>query len=398
MTDSITLSDIHEARSRFKGRVVSTPLILSDSFTRLSGREVWLKAECLQRTGSFKIRGATNVLSRLEGRPVVAGSAGNHAQGVALAASWAGSPCTVFMPETAPIPKVNATREYGADVRFRGTSLAEAVQAALEFSGETGARFVHPYDDPLIVAGQASLGLEIVERLPDVGTVVVPTGGGGLLAGVALAVKSLRPQARLIGVEIDVAPTYVESRRSGHPVRIEPQPSLADGINVTVPSELVFGIVERLVDDLVVVDDTQTVSALTLVLERAKLAVEPAGVVAVAALLEGLIPEDAPDPIVLVLSGGNIDLLLLGKYVRHGLEAAGRYAEVKVWVPDQPGRLARVLGLIAAEGGNIVAVDHHREGFGLPFGAVEIAIAIESRGPEATERIREALAPYAPAG
>ncbi|MFO7547303.1 MAG: threonine ammonia-lyase [Acidimicrobiia bacterium] len=388
------IEDIRAARDRFDDRVFTTPLSRSHSFSRITAREVWLKAECLQRAGSFKIRGALNVVSRLAGEPVVAASAGNHAQGVALAAAFAGSPCTVFMPETAPIPKVNATREYGAEIRLTGTSLAEAVSAALDHSDTTGDRFIHPYDDPLIVAGQGTLGLEIVEQLPEVGTVIIPTGGGGLLAGTALAVKSLRPQAHVIGVEIDVAPTYLESRRAGRPVTVPVRPTLADGINVTVASELVFEMVEALVDDFVTVTDAQTTAALTLVLERAKLTTEPAGVVGVAALLEGLIPAGVPEPIVVVLSGGNIDLLLLGKYVRHGLEGSGRYAELRVRVPDQPGRLAGVLETIAGEGGNVVEVDHHREGFGLPFGTVEISIAFEAGGPEHTDRIRQALAEF----
>lgn len=393
MTSRPSPSDIDEARRLLTGHVVETPLTRSHSFSRLSGRDVWLKAECLQRTGSFKIRGATNVVGRLGGAPVVAASAGNHAQGVALAAASFGSPCTVFMPETAPIPKVKATRDYGAVVRFAGTSLAEAVAAASAFAATTGATFVHPYDDPLILAGQGTLGLELAEQLPEMGTVVIPTGGGGLLAGVALALQAHRPGVRIFGVHSDAAPTYRESRRRGRPVNVPRRFTVADGINVTEASELVFGIVEELVTDFLVVDDTQTTASLTLALERAKLVVEPAGVVGLAALLEGLIPVDAPDPIVVVLSGGNIDLLVLGRYIRAGLEAAGRYAELRVRVPDEPGHLARVLDEIGALGGNVVDVEHHREGFSLPFGQVEILLAIETRGPEHTARIVETLAP-----
>lgn len=393
---AITLDDILDARRRFTDRVLTTPLAHSHSFSRLTGRDVWLKAECLQRTGSFKIRGATNVVSRLGGRPVVAASAGNHAQGVALAASWSGSRCTVFMPENAPIPKVKATQDYGAEVRLVGSSLADAVEAAHAFADSEGARFVHPYDDPQVVAGQGTLGLEIVEQCPQVGTVVVPTGGGGLLAGTAAAIKAHRPRVRMIGVEIDTAATYLESRRSGRPVAVSPRATVADGINVTQPSQLVFDMLQELVDDLVVVDDAQTTSALTLILERSKLMVEPAGAVGVAALLEKLIPADAPDPVVVVLSGGNIDLLLLGKVVRHGLEASGRYADFRVWIPDQPGQLVTILQAIAAEGGNVVQVEHHREGFGLPFGTVEVMVSVETRGPEHTRKIAAALQPFEP--
>lgn len=395
-SEMITIDDIEEARLRFEGRVTTTPLVYSDSFSRISGREVYLKAECMQRAGSFKIRGALNVLSRLEGHPVVAASAGNHAQGVALAAAFSGSPCTVFMPRSAPIPKVTATQDYGATVRLEGSSLADAVEVAQAHAEETGARFVHPYDDPLIIAGQASMGLEVVEQLPQVGTVVVPTGGGGLLAGTALAVHSMSPDVRMVGVEIEAAAVYAASRKEGRLVTDYPRgrPTLADGIAVSVPSELVWEILEDHVGDMVVVDDDQATSALTLVLERSKLLVEAAGAVGVAALLEGLIPTDAPDPVCLVLSGGNIDLLFLGKAVGHGLERGGRFARFKVVVDDQPGSLARVLGLIAERRANVVQVDHHREGWGLPFGQVEIEISVETRDAEHAAALEEALADY----
>jgi threonine dehydratase len=392
----ITLSDIEEARARFEGHVSETPLVWSQSFSRITGRDVHLKAECMQRAGSFKIRGALNVLTRLEGRPVVAASAGNHAQGVALAASFTGSPCTLFMPETAPIPKIKATEDYGADVRLVGISLADAVEAAIEYSESSGAHFVHPYDDPLIVAGQGTLGLEVLEQLPEVGTVVIPTGGGGLLAGTALALKTLRPSVKVIGVEIEAAAVYSESRRLGTLVTDFPRglPTVADGIAVSVPSELVWEIVETHVDDLVVVNDAETTSALAYVLDRSKIMVEPAGAVGVAALMEKRIPDDAPDPICIVLSGGNIDLMLLGKAVRHGLEASGRFAEYTVLVPDQPGNLASVLQTIAGEGGNVLLVEHHREGFGLPFGWVEIEISVETRDADHAARIATALEAY----
>jgi threonine dehydratase len=392
----ITLSDIEEARARFEGHVSETPLVWSQSFSRITGRDVHLKAECMQRAGSFKIRGALNVLTRLEGRPVVAASAGNHAQGVALAASFTGSPCTLFMPETAPIPKIKATQEYGADVRLVGVSLADAVEAAEEHSAASGAHFVHPYDDPLIVAGQGTLGLEILEQLPEVGTVVIPTGGGGLLAGTALALKTLRPAVKVIGVEIEAAAVYAESRKRGTLVKDFPRglPTVADGIAVSVPSDVVWEIIETHVDDVVVVNDAETTSALAYILDRSKIMVEPAGAVGVAALMEKRIPDDAPDPICIVLSGGNIDLMLLGKAVRHGLEASGRFAEYTVLVPDQPGNLASVLQTIAGEGGNVLLVEHHREGFGLPFGWVEIEISVETRDPDHAARIEAALEPY----
>jgi threonine dehydratase len=389
-----TLEDVYLARSRFEGRVLETPFWLSHSFSHLTGREIWLKAECLQRAGSFKIRGALNMLTQIAPGPVVAASAGNHAQGVALAATFTNRHCTVFMPRGAAIPKIEATRDYGAEVELVGSNLEESVEAALAFSGETRARFVHPYDDPAIIAGQGTVGLELLEQLPRLGTVVVPTGGGGLLAGVALTVKAVRPEVKVVGVEIAAAPTYRESRKAGRPVPVPPSVSLADGINVSQPSELVFTMIEGLVDDLLVVDDDQTTSALTLLLERSKLMVEPAGAVAVAAALEGLIPGDAPEPIGLILSGGNIDLLLLGKVVRRGLETAGRYGDFQVRVPDQPGHLMRVLEAIAAEGGNVVDIEHHRHGSELAFGTVQIDISVETRGPDHTDRLRQILSSW----
>jgi threonine dehydratase len=392
----IDIDDVGKARSRFEGRVNTTPMLRSNSFSQMSGREVYLKAECMQRAGSFKIRGALNVLSRLGGAPVVAASAGNHAQGVALAARFSGSPCTVFMPQSAAIPKIKATQDYGATVKLKGRSLADAVESARHFAEKTGARFIHPYDDELIIAGQATVGLEIVEQLPDVGTVVVPTGGGGLLAGTSLSVKSARPGAAVIGVEIEAASVYAESRRRGELVTDFPRgvPTVADGIAVAVPSELVWDMIGEYVDSLLVVDDDQTTAALTLILERSKLVVEPAGAVGVAALLEKLIPDTAPDPICIILSGGNIDLLFLGKAVRHGMQASGRFAKFTVLVPDQPGSLARILTSIARSGGNVVQVDHHREGFTLPFGKVEIEISVETRDADHAARIRKALAAY----
>lgn len=392
----ITIKDIEEARTRFDGNVTETPMVWSQSFSRISGRDVYLKAECMQRAGSFKIRGALNVLTRLDGKPVVAASAGNHAQGVALAAAFTGSPCTLFMPETAPIPKIKATEDYGADVRLVGLSLADAVEAAQEFSSATGAHFVHPYDDPLVIAGQGTLGLEILEQLPEVGTVVIPTGGGGLLAGTALAMKSMLPSVKVIGVEIEPASVYAESRKRGELVRDFPRglPTVADGIAVSVPSDLVWEIAAKHVDHILVVNDAQTTAALAYVLDRSKIVVEAAGAVGVAALMEKLLPDDAPDPICIVLSGGNIDLMLLGKAVRHGLEASGRFAKYRVLVPDQPGNLASVLQVIAGQGGNVLLVEHHREGFGLPFGRVEIEISVETKDADHAARISESLEPF----
>lgn len=388
----ITIEDIRAAAARIGDAVTLTPLLPSPSFSRLTGHTVYLRAENLQRTGSFKIRGATNVIAQLSdpAAGVVAGSAGNHAQGVALAAQNAGVPATIFMPTTAPIPKVEATRGYGADVQLVGDNIQTAVEAAQTFAAETGARFIHPYDDPDIIAGQGTLGLELLGQLPDPGTVVVPVGGGGLITGVGIAIKTLHPSTRLIGVEIESVAPYQASLKAGQPVPVAFQPTVADGIAVPQPSELVFEHFVDVVDEVVTVDDRAAARAVMLLLERGKLVVEGAGAVGAAALLEGILG-DVPDPVVIVLSGGNIDPLLVGKVLRYGLEAAGRYAWYRVLIPDTPGQLAMVLETIAAHGGNVLTVNHRREGAGLPFGSTELGIAVETAGPDVTQAIRAAL-------
>ncbi|NIA25607.1 MAG: threonine ammonia-lyase [Gammaproteobacteria bacterium] len=390
----LTIEDILAARERQRGSVITTPLLHSASFSRMASRDVWLKAENLQRTGSFKIRGASNVIGQLAADTgVVAGSAGNHAQGVALAAQMARIPATIFMPRSAAIPKVEATRSYGAEVRLGGEDIQAAVEAARRFADETGALFIHPFDDPGIIAGQGTLGLEILEQLPDAATVVVPVGGGGLISGTGIAIKTLRPDTRIIGVEIESVAPYLASRKHGSPVSVPYHPTVADGIAVPVPSPLAFAHIEKVVDDIVTVDDRAAARAVMLLLERAKLVVEGAGSVGVAALVEGALP-DTPDPCVIVLSGGNIDPLLVGKVLRYGLEAAGRYAWFRVLIPDVPGQLATVLNLIADLGANVLTVNHRREGAGLPFGTTELGIAVETVSVEQTERLRESLQAY----
>jgi threonine dehydratase len=390
----ITIDDITAARDRISGSALLTPLLHSASFSRMSGRDVWLKAENLQRTGSFKIRGASNAIARLKGtNGVVAGSAGNHAQGVALAAQLAGISATIFMPSSAAIPKVEATRSYGADVRLGGDDIQAAVEAARRFAAETGARFIHPFDDADIIAGQGTLGLEVVEQLPEVGTIVVPIGGGGLISGTAVAAKALRPSVRVVGVEIEAVAPYLASRGRDAPVSVPYHPTVADGIAVPVPSTLAFAHIERYVDDILTVDDRAAAHSVMLLLERAKLVVEGAGSVGVAALVEGSLL-DTPDPIVIVLSGGNIDPLLVGKVLRYGLEVAGRYAWFRVLIPDVPGQLAAILDLIAGLGANVLTVNHRREGAGLPFGTTELGIAVETVSAEQADELREALKSY----
>lgn len=388
----ITIDDIRAAANRIGDAATRTPLLPSPSFSRLTGHTVYLKTENLQRTGSFKIRGATNVIAQLDNPSagVVAGSAGNHAQGVALAAQNAGVPATIFMPATAPIPKIEATRSYGAEVRLVGDNIQAAVDGAKAFAAETGARFIHPYDDPDIIAGQGTVGIELLDQLPDPGTVVIPVGGGGLITGVGIAIEALHPSTRLVGVEVESVAPYLASLEAGRPMSVPFQATVADGIAVPQPSTLVFEHLVDVVDEIVTVDDRAAAQAVMLLLERAKLVVEGAGAVGAAALLEGVLG-DVPDPVVIVLSGGNIDPLLVGKVLRYGLEAAGRYAWYRVLIPDTPGRLAAVLATIAAHGGNVLTVNHRREGAGLPFGSTELGIAVETAGPEQAEAIRRAL-------
>jgi threonine dehydratase len=392
----IELQDIQAAEERIRGVVLETPTLPSTSFSRLAGCEVLLKAENLQRTGSFKIRGALNAISRLspesQSLGVVAASAGNHAQGVALAAAELGIESTVFMPENAAIPKVSATVEYGANVELGGANLAEATDLGLAFAKQTGATMIHPYDDPDIIAGQGTLGLELLRQVPDVDTVVIPLGGGGLLSGSAVAIKALRPQTRIIGVHAEAVPTYIEARRTGTPKQIEAAPTVADGIAVSRPAQICFEAIEEHVDDLVAVSDAQITESVALLLERAKYLVEPSGAAAVAAILNGVAP--CRGRTVAVLSGGNVDLLLLDSVVRHGLEERGRFASLSVVVPDEPGHLANVLARVGGLGGNVLTVEHHREGTRLEFGTVKIKLSIQTRSHAHFEQILASLGEY----
>ena len=394
MEAEITIDAVREARRRVARAALVTPVMPSTSFSQLAGRDVWLKAENLQRTCSFKIRGALNAIGLLPPEAatagVVAASAGNHAQGVALAAAEYGLAATVIMPVTAALPKIEATRSYGAEVRLAGEDLGAAVDVALEFAADTGATFVHPYDDPDIVAGQGTLGLELLEQLPDAGTVVIPVGGGGLISGVAIALKEHNPSVRIVGVQSAAVSPYVAARRTGRPDAVSPSPTVADGIAVARPAHLCFEVIERLVDDLIVVDDARASEAVALLLERAKLLVEPSGAVTVSAILADQVGAGS-GPVVAVLSGGNIDLLLLDSLVRHGLEARGRYSVLRIRVPDQPGRLADALNRLGERGANILSVDHHREGVGLPLGMVEIRLAMETRGTTHFDEILASL-------
>ncbi|TIC81794.1 threonine ammonia-lyase [Nocardioides sp. GY 10127] len=395
MSLPVGLDDVRAAREVLAGIVVPTPLEESRWLTAQAGGEVRVKAENLQRTGSFKIRGAYVRLSRLSGeeraRGVVAASAGNHAQGVALAAQLLGVRATVFMPEGAPIPKERATRAYGAEVVFAGPSLASALEAAQEHAARTGAVFIHPFDHADVVAGQGTVGLELVEQLPELASVVVPTGGGGLLAGVAIAVKTLRPDVRVIGVQAKDAAAFPASLAQGRPVPLTQLATMADGIAVGTPGELTLAAVREHVDDVVTVSEDLLARAVQGLVERAKLVAEPAGAAAVAAVLDD--PSRFPTPCVAVVSGGNIDPLLLGKVIRHGMAAAGRYLDLIVTLPDRPGGLAALLSEVGGHGGNVLEVGHARTSPALSMDEVEVRLQLETRGAEASAalvaRLRE---------
>ncbi|MGH3795470.1 MAG: threonine ammonia-lyase [Pseudonocardiaceae bacterium] len=380
----VGLDQIRAAREVLRGVVRRTEMAGFRVLGQRCGVPVHLKCENRQRTGSFKLRGAYLRIQRLSAveraRGVVAASAGNHAQGVALAAAMLGTTATVFMPVTAPLPKLAATRDYGARVYQVGAVFEESLAAALEFAETVGAVFIHPFDHPDVLAGQGTVGLEILEQLPDVGTVVVPTGGGGLVGGIAAAVKGVKPDVRVIGVQAEGAAAWPASLAAGRPVRLGTPHTLADGIAVAEPGVVTFAHVSALVDEVLTVGEEELSQALLLCLERAKLVVEPAGAVAVAALLER--PVRFPGPICAVLSGGNVDPLLLMHVIQHGLSAGRRFLALRVTVPDRPGELAALLARVSDTGANVVDVSHSRVSGSLALGDVVVALSLETRGPE----------------
>ncbi len=389
----MTLADVQAARTLLDGVARTTPLEGSRPLAALLGGPVWLKCENLQRTGSFKVRGAYTRIARLtdeqRARGVVAASAGNHAQGVAFSATLLGASSTVFMPEAAPLPKVAATRGYGAQVRLTGETVDDALVAARAFAERTGAVLVHPFDHEDVIAGQGTVGLEVLEQCPDVRTVVVCTGGGGLVAGIAVAVKALRPDVQVVAAQADRAAAFPGSLAAGRPVALTRMATMADGIAVGLPGELTFPLVRDLVDRVVTVEEEAISRALVLCLERAKLVVEPAGAAAVAALLAD--PGAYEPPVVAVLSGGNIDPLLLGKVIRSGLLAAGRFLSLRVRIPDRPGELARLLAVLADSASNVLEVEHRRTGQGLGLDEVEVGVQLETRGADHSRAVLEAL-------
>lgn len=392
-----SLADVEAARLVVQKVADLTPVETSRYLSDLLGAPVYLKCENLQRTGSYKIRGAYNRISRLtddeKARGVVAASAGNHAQGVAFAARELGIAATIFMPIGVALPKLQATRHYGAEVVLRGHTVSEPLKAAAEYAERTGAVYIPPFDHPDVVAGQGTLGLELLEQVPDVETVIVPIGGGGLISGVAGVLKRRAAQVgrtiRVIGVQSANAAAYPVSLAAGTPTEITIGSTIADGIAVAKPGKLNFEIIRDAVDEVVTVEDDDIAQAMLVLLERAKLVVEPAGAVGVAAIMTGKIV--ASGPTVVILSGGNIDPLIMERVIAHGLAASERYLKIRIPLPDRPGQLARTSAIVADQNANVVEVLHTRHGSGLAISQVELELHIETRGPDHADQVLGAL-------
>jgi len=368
-----------------------TPVRGTDALSAAAGRVVLLKPENTQRTGSYKVRGAYNRIARLpEDVAVVAASAGNHAQGVAFAATATGRRATIFMPLGASLPKVDATRGYGAEVRLAGMVFDDTMVVAQAFAEETGAVLVHPFDDPDVIAGQGTVGLELADEAPDAEVVVVPVGGGGLLAGVAAALAHARPGMKVVGVEAEGAAAMTAALAAGRPVALEKVATMADGIAVRCVGDLTLAHAEAYVDRVVTVTEEEISRALLLLLERAKAVVEPAGAVGLAAVLAGKVP--GCGPACCILSGGNVDPLLLMKLINHGLIGAGRYLVLRIVMVDRPGQLARLANRLADMGINVLDVEHHRSGTRMAFDEVEVLLTLETRSRDHASEIATLLA------
>ena len=391
--DLLSLADIEAAAQRIRPLVQPTPVEPSRAVSAASGVRTLLKCEHLQRTGSFKIRGAAARITRLSdqerARGVVCASAGNHGQGVALSAAGIGVPVTVFMPTEAPLPKVAATRGYGAEVVQGGDSFADAYAASTQRAEQCNVTYVHPFDHPDVIAGQGTLGLDVLEQVPDVASVVVPVGGGGLLAGVATAIAARKPDCRIVGVEAAGAAALSGSLAAGRVTPWDSVSSIADGIAVARPGELALAHVRQHVDEVVTVGDDAIVRAVLLLVERAKQVVEPAGAAGLAAVLDGGVT--LPQPCVVVLSGGNVDPLLLVRLLQSGMGEEGRYVSLRTRLQDRPGALSTLLAHIAGCGANVIAVNHHRLGTRLDLHQVEVALELEARGPEHIRELTHAL-------
>jgi threonine dehydratase len=390
----VNLASIREAAASIQDEIHHTPLFLSRTFSELSGNMVYLKAENLQKTGSFKLRGALNKVRHLTAaekrRGVIAISAGNHAQGVALAATRAGIPSTIVMPENAPIAKVMATKGYGAHVELFGKFFDECAIKAKELQAETGATLIHPFDDPYVIAGQGTIGLEIMAALPEAEVVLVPVGGGGLIAGTAIVLKELKPSIGVIGVEAEGAASMQASLQKGKVTTLESVKTLAEGIAVKTPGRLTYEIAKKYVDDVVTVNEEEIANGILMLLERGKLIVEGAGAVPIAALLNKKL-NLAGKKIVAILSGGNIDVNILAQIIERGLVKAGRRVKIITYLEDKPGQLYQLLGHLAQMGANIINIYHHREKMGIELGIAEVELDLETRDAEHSQLIINSL-------
>lgn len=392
-----TLDEFYHALENVRGIAIKTPMLESHWLSELTGQSVWFKCENLQRTGAYKLRGAYNLISQLsdedKARGVVAASAGNHAQGVALAAQKLGIKATIFMPVGASLPKYQATLGYGANVVLTGSIFDDTLAAAKDFTQQTGAVFIPPFDHLDIVRGQGTVGLEILEQLPEVDNIVVCLGGGGLTAGVAAAAKlkakELGRKVKVYAVQSEAASPWPASLKAGKPIEQKIQPSIADGIAVAKPGKIPFDLIQEYVDRVVTVTEDEIAKAMLAVMERSKLVVEAAGVVGAAAVMAGKLKLRGTTAI--VLSGGNIDPLLLQRVIRHGLAASDRYTNISVMLPDRPGQLVRTAEAVAAAHANVVEVLHTRHGNGLQISEVELNLSVETRGKEHRDELMKSL-------
>ncbi|MGA2403084.1 MAG: threonine ammonia-lyase [Syntrophobacteraceae bacterium] len=390
----ISFAEIKRAAGVVEGRIIRTPLVHSPTFSRLAGFEVYLKLENLQATGSFKIRGATfkilSELARIGKGGVVAASAGNHAQGVALAASRAGLSSTIIMPEWASISKQEATRAYGGEVILEGQSVADSIKKALELAKE-GKTFIHPFDDPSIIAGQGTVGLEILEDLPDVDLIAVPVGGGGLVSGICVAARAVRPGVRIVGVQAETCPAALKALETGELVPVEAHRSIADGITVKQVGRIPLDIMRKQVDQIILAKEDRIAEAVIVLLERKKILAEGAGAVCAAALLSGALKAPAGTKAVLVISGGNIDISLLDRVIRKGMSRNGRIMRFSVRLDDVPGALASLLSVIAVAKANVLQIYHNRGGADMSIQQTLVELEVETRNFEHISELEAAL-------
>lgn len=390
----IGLRDIQEARNCLKNVAYKTGLVYNTTFSEMTGNYIYLKTENLQKTGSFKVRGAFNKIAHLSDEEkrngVIASSAGNHAQGVAMAATSYKIKSTIVMPKHAPLSKISATKSYGAEVVLHGEIYDEAYEKAKEIQRETGATFVHPFNDPYVIAGQGTIGLEIMEDLPDVDMIVVPIGGGGLISGIAIAVKSINPNVKIIGVQTENVPSIVKSISENHVSTVDGKPTIADGIAVKTPGEITFDIIKKYVDDVFTVSEDEIANSILLLLERAKVISEGAGAASLAAVLNRL-DNIKNKKIVALISGGNIDVNMLSRIIDKGLVKSGRKIIVRTIIEDRPGTLGKLLNLVAGTGANVLSVLHNRSTADLPIGYANVELELETVNEEHVEKIKQLL-------